>query len=69
MRATVTVDDELWNDAAEYAGVKESSEVVRIALRSYVQLQAGRALAAMGGSAPDFRPAPRRRPQTYRNPE
>jgi Arc/MetJ family transcription regulator len=69
MRATVTVDDELWNDAAEYAGVNENSEVVRIALRSYVQLQAARALAAMGGTAPDFKPAPRRRPHNYRNPE
>ena len=55
MRTTVTLDDKLVDAAKRYAGVQETSAVVKIALQSYVQWQAGLRLAALGGSQPDFK--------------
>lgn len=61
MRTTVTIDDELLAKAARYSGLEETSAIIRHALRDYVSAEASRRLAAMGGSAPDFEPAPRKR--------
>jgi Arc/MetJ family transcription regulator len=49
MRTTVAIDDELFAKAQGYAGVEESA-VIRKALQAYVELEAGRRLALMGGS-------------------
>lgn len=61
MRTTITIDDDLMADAARYSGLSEPSAIIRHALRDYVAAEASRRLAAMGGSAPDFEPAPRKR--------
>ncbi|MFP5296421.1 MAG: type II toxin-antitoxin system VapB family antitoxin [Alphaproteobacteria bacterium] len=61
MRTTVTIDDALLARAAEYSGLTEPSAIIRFALRDYVSGEAARRLAAMGGSMPDFEPAPRKR--------
>lgn len=62
MRTTITIDDELLATAIEYAGVKERSTVMRMALESFVAREAGRRLARLKGSDPDAWAAPRRRP-------
>lgn len=62
MRTTVTIDDKLLDAAKEYAGVDETSVVIRTALTAFVQREAGRRLAKLGGSDPDAKAAPRRRP-------
>jgi Arc/MetJ family transcription regulator len=62
MRTTITIDDELLATAMEYTGVKERATVIRMALESLVAREAGRRLARLGGSDPDARAAPRRRP-------
>ncbi|MEO7814107.1 MAG: type II toxin-antitoxin system VapB family antitoxin [Sphingomicrobium sp.] len=61
MRTTITIDDELLAKAMEYTGVKERATVIRLALESLVAREAGRRLARLGGSDPDFWAAPRRR--------
>jgi Arc/MetJ family transcription regulator len=61
MRTTITVDDELMEKAALYTGIKERSALVREALQQLVSREAGRRLAAMGGTEPDFVAPPRRR--------
>lgn len=61
MRTTVAIDDELFAAAQEYAGVEEKSAVIRKALETYVELEASRRLARLGGSAPDLVAPPRRR--------
>jgi Arc/MetJ family transcription regulator len=63
MRATVTLDDELVAKAMEYTGIKEKSELIRQALKSLNAREAGRRLAALGGTEPDMQPIPRRRPK------
>jgi Arc/MetJ family transcription regulator len=61
MRTTITIDDELLADASEYTGIKERSALIRRALETLVQVEAGRRLAKLGGSDPNARAAPRRR--------
>lgn len=63
MRTTMTIDDELLAKATEYTGIKERSALVRMGLESLIAREAGRRLAALGGSMPDFGkvPVPRRR--------
>ncbi len=61
MRTTVTLDDDLMARAAEYSGLTEKSAIIQLALKSYIAREAGRRLARLGGSAPDFEPAPRKR--------
>ncbi len=61
MRTTITLDDDLVKSAGAYAGLTETSAIVRAALVAYVQREAARRLAALGGSDPDARAAPRRR--------
>jgi Arc/MetJ family transcription regulator len=62
MRTTITIDDELLATAKQYANLHETSAMVREALTAYIQLEAGRRLARLGGSDPRAKAAPRRRP-------
>ncbi|RYE11400.1 MAG: type II toxin-antitoxin system VapB family antitoxin [Hyphomicrobiales bacterium] len=69
MRTTVTIDDDLLDDAKELTGIKETSRLMREALQVLVAREAGRRLAAMGGSQPDLAYVPRRRPPNFVNEE
>jgi Arc/MetJ family transcription regulator len=62
MRTTVTLDDELVATAQEYTGLTEKSALIREALQKLVQREAARRLALLGGSQPNLKPIPRRRP-------
>lgn len=53
MRTTITIDDKLLADAEELTGIAERNVLIRRALTEFVQHEAGRQLAAMGGSDPD----------------
>lgn len=59
----MTIDDELLARAIDYAGVKERSAVVRMALEEFVQRRAELRMAKAKGAIPDFGkvPVPRRR--------
>jgi Arc/MetJ family transcription regulator len=63
MRTTTNIDDDLMSSAIEYAGVKERSTVIRMALEEFVQKRAELRMAKAKGSIPDFGkvPVPRRR--------
>lgn len=61
MRTTVTLDDDLLKDAAEYSGITEKTALLREALKALVEREAARRLARLGGSEPNLRPIPRRR--------
>jgi Arc/MetJ family transcription regulator len=61
MRTTIAIDDELFAKAQEYAGLTEKSAVVREALKAFVEREAARRLARMGGTQPDAEAPPRRR--------
>jgi Arc/MetJ family transcription regulator len=63
MKATIAIDDELFARAQEYAGVIEKSAVVKEALKAFVEREAARRLARLGGTQPDAKAPPRRRLQ------
>lgn len=61
MRATVTIDDELLSRARAVAAPGIAvPELVRLALETFTRVEAGKRLAALGGSVPDMRDIPRR---------
>ncbi|GAB5508091.1 MAG: type II toxin-antitoxin system VapB family antitoxin [Rhizobiaceae bacterium] len=60
MRTTVTLDDSLVSTAREYVGIKDTSGLLREALKSLIEREAARRLAAMGGTEPQVK-SPRRR--------
>jgi Arc/MetJ family transcription regulator len=61
MRTTLALDDNLVKTAQEYTGIVEKTALVREALKSLIQKEAARRLAALGGSSPEMRDIPRRR--------
>ena len=62
MRTTITIDDALYQKALELADPKmDKSDVFREAVSTFVRVQAGKRLAAMGGLAPEMPDVPRRR--------
>lgn len=62
MRTTVTLDDELVAQAQDYTGVREKSALLREALKALVEREAARRLIRLGGTMPDLKVLPRRRP-------
>jgi Arc/MetJ family transcription regulator len=61
MKLTLSIDDELLQNAAELTGFSDVSAVVDAALKVLVEREAARRLARMGGSCPDIEAPPRRR--------
>jgi len=61
MRTTVTIDDDLFAKAQAFAGITGKSAIIRQALKAFVEREAARRLARMGGSVPDANAPPRRR--------
>lgn len=63
MRTTVTIDDALYEQALQLADPDmDKAELFREAIRTFVRVQAGKRLAALGGAAPQTPDVPRRRP-------
>jgi Arc/MetJ family transcription regulator len=67
MRVTVNIDDQLLAAAQEYTGLKDRSALVNAALKALVEREAARRLARLGGSQPNLKSIPRRRPPTFTN--
>jgi Arc/MetJ family transcription regulator len=61
MRTTLALDDDLVRLAQEFTGVTEKTALVREALKSLIERESARRLAALGASAPDIKRIPRRR--------
>jgi Arc/MetJ family transcription regulator len=63
MRTTIALDDELLEQAREATGLKENAALIREALKALVEREAARRLILLGGSDPDAKAPPRRRPK------
>ena len=62
MRTTVTIEDTLNEQALEAVDPgMDKAELFREAIRTFVRVQAGKRLAALGGKAPAMAEVPRRR--------
>lgn len=69
MRTTVTIDDQMLKDARELTGINETAALLKEALRTLLEVEAGRRLIEMGGTMPDLEDIPRRRQEPETNPE
>jgi hypothetical protein len=69
MRTTVTLDPDVIEDLREGLGIGETSVLIRRALVEMRQRLAADRLIALGGSDPDAKAAPRRRPPDFCNPD
>lgn len=64
MRATVTIDDELYNTALEVADPSmDREDLFREAIKTFVRVQTAKRLAALGAATPAMADVPRRRPE------
>ena len=61
MRTTITLDDELVEEAARATGIEGRSELLREGLKVLIEREAYRRLAALGGTMPNLQTTPRRR--------
>ncbi len=61
MRTTLALDDELVHTAQEFTGVTEKTALIREALKSLIERESSRRLAALGGTMPELTDIPRRR--------
>jgi len=65
MRTTVTIDDALYQEALELADPgTEKADLFRVAMQTFVRIQAAKRLAMLGGTIPQMREIPRRRLET-----
>ncbi|WP_299822607.1 type II toxin-antitoxin system VapB family antitoxin [uncultured Jannaschia sp.] len=62
MRTTVTLDDQLLDQATRLTGVRERGVLLREALTALIERESARRLARLGGTEPEIEAAPRRRP-------
>jgi Arc/MetJ family transcription regulator len=61
MRTTLNIDDGLLREAARLTGLTEKTALVRAGLEALIAREAGRRLAALGGTQPRLRAGRRRR--------
>lgn len=64
MRTTLTIDDDLFETAANLTGLKEKSALMREGLKALIERESARRLAALGGSDPGVAAVPRRQSET-----
>jgi Arc/MetJ family transcription regulator len=62
MRTTLIIDDRLIEHARELTGIQEKTALVRAGLEALIAREAGKRLAALGGTHPQMANIPRRRP-------
>jgi Arc/MetJ family transcription regulator len=66
MRTTLVIDDELIEKARQSTGIQEKTSLVRAGLEALIAREAGRRLAALGGTQPNLQTPPRRRSKASR---
>lgn len=62
MRTIVNLDDELFARAQKLTNIATKAELVREALKALVERESARRLADLGGTMPNIKDIPRRRP-------
>ena len=62
MRTTLNIDDQLLAEAQRITGIADKAKLVREGLQALIQRESARRLAKLGGSEPQLKSIPRRRP-------
>ena len=62
MRTTVSIEDELFDQAAQFCEPNsDKASVIREAMQTFVRVNAAKRLAALGGNQPEMEDIPRRK--------
>jgi hypothetical protein len=61
LRTTLIIDDSLLERARQLTGIQERTDLVRAGLEALIAREAGKRLAALGGTQPKMSDIPRRR--------
>lgn len=62
MRTTISIDDELFEQAAQFCPPNaDKASVIREAMQTFVRLQAAKRLATLGGANPEMEEISRRK--------
>ena len=61
MRTTLNIDDQLIKRAAQFTGVQEKTQLVRLGLEALISREAAKRLARLGGSGAHLKDIRRRR--------
>ncbi len=61
MRTTVIIKDDVLKKATDMTGIREKTALIHAGLEALIEQKSRERLAALGGSAPDFKPGRRRR--------
>ena len=62
MRTTLNIDDKLLAEAQRYTGEKEKTKLVQMGLTALIQHHVAKRLIVLGGTDPQAKAAPRRKP-------
>ncbi|MCL1891540.1 MAG: type II toxin-antitoxin system VapB family antitoxin [Coriobacteriia bacterium] len=61
MRTTITIDDDLFEEAQRMVNARKPSELFSLSLQALVKQEKAKRLAALGGSIPNFKTPVRNR--------
>ena len=64
MRTTINIDEKLLAKVTRLTGPMDRSTMIQEGLRALIQRESAKRLARLGGSQPELKAAPRRRPET-----
>ena len=60
MRTTLNIDDKILEEASKLTGIKEKTQLLHEGLKTLIEKESAKRLAALGGSAPKIESIPRR---------
>ncbi|NIG13001.1 type II toxin-antitoxin system VapB family antitoxin [Pantoea sp. Al-1710] len=64
MIVTIEIDDDLYQKAIAYLDpLINKNEIFQEAMKTFVRVEAGKRMAALGGTMPNLKDVPRRRPE------
>ena len=66
MRTTLILDDALVERARELTGIREKTAIVHAGIEALIARESARRLAALGGTEPQLKAIPSRRPSRTR---
>jgi Arc/MetJ family transcription regulator len=64
MRTTINLDEALLDQAQRITGLTERAALIREGLKALIERESARRLARLGGSEPQVKSIPRRRPRS-----
>jgi Arc/MetJ family transcription regulator len=63
VRTAINLDEQLLSEAQRVTGMNERTALIHEGLRALIERESARRLARLGGSEPQLRSIPRRRPE------